>query len=107
LETCLDGSAVAKKAYAAKWESVAAGKVNSESTQDLHAGRQDAFTTGFVDRGPRGIDDCDVESLDAGRNCGSQSGGPTTDDQDVGRQLYHLNKTNSEQKPGPMAASKP
>jgi hypothetical protein len=69
LETCLDGSAVAKKAYAPQWEPVAGRKLNSESTQDLDAGRQDALATGLVDRGPCGIDDCNVESFEAGRNC--------------------------------------
>jgi hypothetical protein len=83
LEACLDGSPVAKKANAAQRESVAPGELNPKSTQHLDAGRQDAFTTGSVDRGSCGIDRCNVESFEAGRNCRGQSGGPAPDYQDV------------------------
>jgi hypothetical protein len=87
LERRLDGSPVTKKADAPQRESVSRRKPNPKSTQDFDAARQNAFTTRPVDRGSSGIGHCNVESFEAGGNCRGQSGGPTTDHQNVGRQF--------------------
>ena len=73
--------------------------------------RHEALAAGLVDGWPRGIHDRYGESLEARRDRGSESRRPAADDQDI-RLLsvppnYHLNKTSSAEKPGPIAASRP
>src|SRR5215469_17682931 len=73
--------------------------------------RHQAFTARFVDGRRAAVCNSDIKSSLSPGECGRQSAGTTSDDEHViftfAQSVHHSSATSSEQKPGPMAASRP
>src|SRR5581483_2107870 len=81
----------------------------SEFRQRRQTVRHDALAAGFVNRRPRAIRHHHLKARRTRRNCRGQTRRSASHDKHFRIQLlsalYHFNSTNSEQNPGPMAAS--
>src|SRR5271166_289110 len=103
-------SARADKSNPAKRERLLGINADAQLAERLERIRHQAFAASLVDGWRGGIGHHDIEAFETRGDRRNQASGAASDDEDVGlthhgvRLTYHVSKTSSEQKPGPIAA---
>lgn len=100
------------KADTAEREGLAPVRLDADAMQGGDAIWHQAFAAGFVERRLSPIYENNAETLLAGGQSGGKAGGTAADHDDVGfgdrlADAHHWSSTISEQKPGPIASSRP